>query len=1085
MTRDPEKQKRIWKAAGKRIQLAREGLYMSQEAFCEKLFNVELKDPARTLRRYENEGFLRWKTIKTFAKFFNVSEDILTDLELPDDAAAKMMIASRERFQEGGPSEQAPLGKSPPHFGSFTSPSDTSGVDSLAAHLKNYPEWLARSEWTKIKRVLHRSSDVDVKKLYVELFLIDPDTYQQHAPADITAPKHFITAESLLARTGGRAVIVGGPGSGKTTLVKWICCYLLSEKERRSVYPLPVRLKDFAEATRDDSTTTLLPYVLTYPFREAGVELPKTLWTSAHANDVLKGIQFFFLLDGWDEVPRDMRRKVLETVNRDTSAIPAIITTRQSGIPELLRDDETIIYELGPLTDTAAAELCFRYGEMSGTGFVEEILDRIESTPSLWAMAGNPYLLTLLCEVVAYDHKRLPELKRCSPAWVLGKAIQLIVKDHNALSADWPLTSSDSERLMALAFQLSFGERGKLTTFEPEKDLGLPFNQFTETALAHSRFFNVFRSQVSIFEFTHLRLQEYLAAQAAKTSGLTRDMASMKRYLLSLEWREESRFIGALLTDGNGNDVYWQTLADLLSTPDQAGEIIRRIAGILAAAGVSDGGTRLLGQDVRSVLWNSIDLDKPLVAEDLRALLELDPGYLLDRTIDLQRRNESSLEESRILETVYRLIPLRMRKAGLDELLGQNPNSSWLIGLPGRSFSVNACRDLTKTALDSGTTIDKRVEAIRELGTRRASECVKPLVQLLDDNDEEISSTTAETLAKIGGRKAAEALANRLITPRENFASLLLPLINALSIDHYGILEPHSRDLLVTAIKNCKEESHLGILLSVVAGTPIPNPPHRILDILKGSRKYSLKTREAAANVFAGITDETFLLEALSHLTREQDRNLRRLILKSVRLIPIGHEVEDIWAFFNSPDRSGKEKKHTLALFCRTLKRFPNHPIGPRVRDYLRAQLLALANGIGGKIERDVIRNAVLISQDEEVKKSLISIVRDERLSDPARKEAVAALSKFKLNNAELTELQQQFDHIFQSPDADPALLISLAETLVAAQPQRALDLLRKLDTMVTASHKAARSAIITFTQRNGYILFGSDVIGPDGNIVG
>ena len=551
----------------------------------------------------------------------------------------------------------------------------------------------------------------------------------------------------------------------------------------------------------------------------------------------------------------------------------------------------------------------------------------------------------------------------------------------------------------------------------------------------------------------------------------------LKRYLLSPQWLEESRFIGAMLTADDRHDAYWHTLTDLLNAPDRAGEVQRRIAGILAAGGISDGGIQLLGRDLRAQLWDSVNLGNPLVDEDLRSLLELDPEYLLQRVI------AGELREERILEIVYRSIPVRLRKSGLDESLAKKPVWSWLIGLPGRSFSPHVTlRDLTGTALDANAPVDQRVEAIKELGARRASECAEPLIPLLDNQEEEISSTAAETLGKIGGRKAAVAMAERLVSPQQNFLGLFSTLLNALSIHGYGILEPYSRDMLVEGIANCEEESHLEILLDAVAGTAIPNPPHRILKILRGVRRYSSRTRQAAAEVFAGITDEAFLTEALAQLVVEKNTKIRRSLLRAVPFVPVAYEgIKNIWAYFESPARGGAEKALALLLFCRTLRRFPNHSLGLLVYPYLRTQLMALATGVRTEIERHVIKNAHLIPQSEELKKVLISIVCDERLSGTAREEAASELARFELTNAEIDELQKQFDQIFKSSESDPALSVSLAKTLVAAQPKRSLDLLRELETVESNPSRAIRSAILKLTQQSGYLLFDSDVIGPDG----
>ncbi len=101
-----DEEKRIFEAAGRRIKLARERLGMGQEELCQKLSDeklVEAKFEVRTLRRFENEGALRLKTIRVFANFFNVSDDILKNLELADETAAEVMKNARERPDEARP----------------------------------------------------------------------------------------------------------------------------------------------------------------------------------------------------------------------------------------------------------------------------------------------------------------------------------------------------------------------------------------------------------------------------------------------------------------------------------------------------------------------------------------------------------------------------------------------------------------------------------------------------------------------------------------------------------------------------------------------------------------------------------------------------------------------------------------------------------------------------------------------------------------------------------------------------------------------------------------------------------------------
>jgi transcriptional regulator with XRE-family HTH domain len=105
----PESDSKIWEAAGRRIRLARKRLGMSQEDLCWELSEkglVEARLDVRTLRRFENEGRLRWKTIRIFARYFNVSEEILTDLELSDETVADAIRAAVKESREAKPGAQ-------------------------------------------------------------------------------------------------------------------------------------------------------------------------------------------------------------------------------------------------------------------------------------------------------------------------------------------------------------------------------------------------------------------------------------------------------------------------------------------------------------------------------------------------------------------------------------------------------------------------------------------------------------------------------------------------------------------------------------------------------------------------------------------------------------------------------------------------------------------------------------------------------------------------------------------------------------------------------------------------------------------
>ena len=115
---------------------------------------------------------------------------------------------------------------------------------------------------------------------------------------------------------------------------------------------------------------------------------------------------------------------------------------------------------------------------------------------------------------------------------------------------------------------------------------------------------------------------------------------------------------------------------------------------------------------------------------------------------------------------------------------------------------------------------------------------------------------------------------------------------------------------------------------------------------------------------------------------------------------------------------------------------------------------------------------------------AIIAIVCNESLRDKARAEAASTLSRSQLTDEEIALLRTQFIKLLETPATDSALMLSLAETLCAVRPQCALDLLGEAEARPSELSTATQSAILKFTQRNGYLLLDNQVIGPDGLVV-
>jgi hypothetical protein len=940
-----------------------------------------------------------------------------------------------------------------------------------------------RREWLSIRPILATGPDIEigVENLYVELFFVRPEKVLEREVPQSAGARHYLTAESLLllAKSIGRTVIIGPPGSGKTTLVKWICAYLLREQLANETTPIPVGLQDFAQALRKDRTTGLGHYALTSIFRRTPVAGEVQALTDA--SDPLGTV---YLLDGWDEVPADMRADVLTEIDNLAAHAPVLITTRLNAASSLTRYRQTQVFAIGSLTDQAVAELCVRYGEVRERGnLVPSLLKLIEHNPSLWPLAGNPYLLTLLCEVV-FAAPELPVPNKVSPVWVLSEAVALIRSHYNASHED-RLTQEGMERIEQLAHLLSFGGARKRVSFEPETDLGQKPAEFADSPAGRSRFFNATGITNTSFAFVHLRLQEYLAAQWAVRHGSGGKAPWLKRYVLSRTWREEGRFAGALLLSSGAPlpREFCTVMRALLSAPDQAGESIRCLAGVLAAAGVRDGGEHALGRDVREVLWSRINSAPLFSNEDLQSLLELDPAYLLEKLGDLKN------PDVRLFEHIYRFLPLGLRQVQLDPHLSKDPLLSWVIGLPARGFSSPRSLEALADVATSETAVAERIGALRDLGSARAYSQVERLVPLLSASDEELSVATAETLGKIGGRQAALALASTLVslqsTDVKRAPGLVAALLNALTMDGYAAIEPHSRDLLVAHINGVSGSTRiLELIFDAVAGAPLPQPPQRILDILSDRNVGHESLRRAAASALKGVIDFSFLNQALQLLFTEPDGKVRAHILSSIPFVPVNYpDTPLLWQVCWSD--SNTEAVHALRLILRTVSRYPNHPMAEPLAEFVRASLERIARHECGPMDKRILGEMRTIQPDNSIKATLLQIVRNASIAADTRALAGEALGSndFHLTAADIRLLQKQFESMLGLGKNGGNLLTALAVTLFVHRPAYAPLLLDDLRRKRKSVGDTARDALLKTTHRFGYLIFGDHVIDADGHV--
>ena len=241
------------------------------------------------------------------------------------------------------------------------------------------------------------------------------DEQKEWAMRDRSSPR--IAAQTVLNQSKNKAVLLGAPGSGKTTLVSYFALMLTGDAGRIGLVgedwlPVVVRIRDWIL----QPGMGLLEYLQWYAEKSLAVKgLPVGFFE--HWLDRGKAL---ILLDGLDEVVDEgLRRRVaeeIETFLHRYRENPAVITSRPAGYRwDLFNLDEFPHYTLEPF-DEKQRDLFIDHWYDSRVADDAAKADRLKAdlrkafkgNDRIQKLAENPLLLT----IIALIHRYQAELPR-------------------------------------------------------------------------------------------------------------------------------------------------------------------------------------------------------------------------------------------------------------------------------------------------------------------------------------------------------------------------------------------------------------------------------------------------------------------------------------------------------------------------------------------------------------------------------------------------------------------------------------------------------------------------------------------------
>jgi len=438
----------------------------------------------------------------------------------------------------------------------------------------------------------------------------------------------------------------GAAGMGKTTLVKHLAYTVIEEQKPvllRDYLPVVVFLKNIWPIYKEEITskkTANIPFIslLQKYFKE---NLSGTL-NLEDVESFLSRDRALFLLDGLDEVPEHLRRRLVDRI-AEFRAVHInnhfILTGRPHGIDAgVITHFGEFLHDIESLDEKKTSEFISKWlkavsrqnDDFARVNAANMITD-IRSHRHANVFTRNPLLLTVLCIFYLESGKRIPDQR--------AELYDRIIGNFLYRRFDDPLEPEKSPRiedyLNHLAFLMQVQHLTKIDVGKAKELLKEHFPCKEESVLPyHRQIDNLFaeieprcgflkRPGEGELEFLHLTFQEFTAA-----SHMLHNDIDYKQYvkidwwhetillyavLISRDYKEKANLIVNELLNHSHKDTYWPRRLWLL-----AAKILRDMKEKKRNAEV----TELARKKLVSIIESDASLEERLEAGEILGLLE-------------------------------------------------------------------------------------------------------------------------------------------------------------------------------------------------------------------------------------------------------------------------------------------------------------------------------------------------------------------------------------------------------------------------------------------------------------------------------
>lgn len=447
-------------------------------------------------------------------------------------------------------------------------------TDSLKNDVQ-YIKLLGMSAPAKLTDIYNpaRFSTTIQRRLYTEEWIEASSTPQKK---QTSKDKDLIDGDTFI-EGNRRTVVLGGPGAGKTTFLKYLAlCYIdkiAFEKSNLQQTKLPffIYLPDLSKSQESIFDFLLKP-----------IEKRTNKYARDFLDRLLKKGQCIILLDSLDETKKSSRADLLQKVKDFCKLFPEakiVISCRTADYTENLESFHEV--EISKLNKSAVYKIVKAWfaGEPTKS---KELCNIIDHDKAIASLTETPLLLSLLCIQFKHDlslPKRKVELfKRCSEAllrdWDTSRGFR---RD----STYELLTDQSKERLFE-SIAYCFTAENFSFTFPKPKVLGLVSDFCSRLGLNENDALPILTEidqhhgileqfSQDHYGFSHTSFQEYFAARSISAKG--QGLKIVQQKFDSEDWYPIIEFIVAMAEDPSDmirHLIHKSNLAGLSNYPPMA-----------------------------------------------------------------------------------------------------------------------------------------------------------------------------------------------------------------------------------------------------------------------------------------------------------------------------------------------------------------------------------------------------------------------------------------------------------------------------------------------------------------------------------